>query len=94
MRTNIVIALDTRYKSKKNLYPVILRISHNGRNTSIKLGYSISENDWDETKRQIKKSHSNAESVARMNNLILKKRLDALNVVTRLEEQGKLTNMP
>lgn len=55
MNTNIVVSLDTRRKKKDGTYPVILRLGHNKQTTSISIGISVDEKDWDEKKSLIKK---------------------------------------
>jgi integrase len=93
MSTNISISLDTRRPKEDGSYPIILRISHKRSNTSIPLGYYVSQDDWDEKKRQIRKKCNTVESVTRVNNHLEKKKAVALDVVTRLEDEGKLKSM-
>lgn len=58
---SIKIILDTRRPRKDQTYPVILRVSKNRQNTSVSLGIHVSERDWDDRKRQVRKSHPNAQ---------------------------------
>jgi integrase/recombinase XerD len=90
MNTNIVIALDTRRKKKSGLYPLILRVGHLRRTTSIPLGYSIPEKDWDEKNRVVRKTYEGVNSVTRLNNIIQKKRSDAMDIIMKLDEHGEL----
>jgi integrase len=57
---SVKITLDTRRSRKDQTYPVILRVTKNGRTTSVSLGVHVYEHDWDEQKRQVRKSHPNA----------------------------------
>lgn len=91
MNTNIVISLDTRRKKKDGSCPIVLRLTHNRNTTAIALGYSVPESDWDEKKRKIKSSSKIVSSVTRLNNLLEKKKSEALDIITKLEEEGKLS---
>lgn len=93
MNTNIVVSLDTRRKKKDGTYPVILRLGHNEKTTSIPLGISIDEKDWDEKKRLIRKSYTGANSVSRLNNKIQKDKANAMDVIHKLDESGILQTL-
>ncbi len=91
MSTNIVIALDTRRSKKDGAYPIILRLSHNRKTIPIATGYSVLEKEWDYKNRCIRKSYKGVSSVSRLNNLLAKKKSDAMEVITKLEEQNELS---
>jgi len=91
MNTNIIITLDTRRKKKDGTYPVILRMSHRRKTISISLGISVNEKDWDSKRREIKKTYKGVNSVNRLNNLLSKKKSEAMEVVTKLEETNSLS---
>ncbi|MCB0762539.1 MAG: site-specific integrase [Flavobacteriales bacterium] len=93
MKANVTITLDTRHQDKNNAYPIILRISLNRRNTSIKSGYSIPLEYWDSSKRQVKSSYQGTSSVVRLNKLLLKKKADALDVITKLDDKEELHDL-
>lgn len=93
MNTNIVITLDTRRKKKDGFYPIILRIGHNRTTTAIPLGFHVSEKDWDDKNRLVKKTCLNVGSVTRLNNLIQKKKSDAMDIILKLNEAGELDSM-
>jgi len=93
MNTNIVISLDTRRKKKDGTYPLVMRLGHNARTTSIPIGISISEKDWDEEGRTIKKSYGGVSSIARINNIIQKKKTEAMDIIVKLEEKGLLDTL-
>lgn len=87
--TNIVVSLDTRRPKKDGSYPLILRVGHNERTTSIPLGISIHEKDWDAKTRTVKKSYTGTTTVTRLNNLIQKMKADATDVILKLHESGQ-----
>jgi integrase/recombinase XerD len=93
MNTNIVISLDTRRAKKDGTYPLVMRLGHNERTTSILIGISIHEKDWDVKNRLIKKSYSGVNSVSRLNNMIQKKKTDAMDTVLKLNESGELATL-
>ena len=80
MNTNVVISLDTRRAKKDGTYPVIMRLGHNAQTTSISLGVSVAEKDWDQGKSLVKKTYTGVSSVTRLNNQIGKSKLDAMNI--------------
>jgi integrase/recombinase XerD len=68
------MTLDTRCAKKDGTYPLILRVGHNARTTSIPVGVSLMEKDWDAETRAVKKSYTGTLSITRLNNLIQKKK--------------------
>ena len=90
MNTSIVLALDNRYKKEDGTYPIVLRIIHFGKSCQIGTKIYVSEKDWDDKKRVIKNSFKGSESVTRLNNFLQKKKAEVLDIVTGLEEEGKL----
>lgn len=93
MNTNVVVSLDTRREKKDGTYPIILRLGHNEKTTSIPLGISIGEKDWDEKKRLIKNTYKGTSSVARLNNQIQKTKADVMDVILKLHESGSLQTL-
>jgi integrase/recombinase XerD len=57
------------------------------------LGFSISADEWDENERRIKNSCKRFDSINGVNNLIAKKKIQALDTITRLEDDGTLKNL-
>lgn len=90
INTNIVVSLDTRRKKKDQTYPVIMRLGHNERTTSILLGISVQKKDWDTKNKLVKKSYVGLTSVTRLNNIIQKKKADAMDAILKLHESGQL----
>lgn len=93
MNTNIVISLDTRRKKSDATCPLIMRLGHNGKTTSIPLGISLREIDWDEKARRIRKSYSGVNSITHLNNLIQKSKSEALDIILKLQEQKTLQTL-
>lgn len=93
MSTNVVVSLDKRSQKKDGTFPLILRLGHGDRTASIPLGFSIGADEWDENERRIKNSCKRFDSINRVNNLIAKKKVQALDTITRLEDEGTLKNV-
>lgn len=94
VNTNIVISLDTRRAKKDGSFPVVLRLGHNERTTSIQTGVSVLVKDWDAKNSKVKKSHVGVSSVNRLNNILTKKKADAMDIIFKLDEEGLLAAMP
>lgn len=92
MKTNAIISLDTRREKKGGTYPLVLRITHNRTSISIPLGFDIRKGDFDEQKREVKKSYKGEEGVVRLNKILLAKKAEALDIIAKLTEKGELAN--
>ncbi|NOT91958.1 phage integrase SAM-like domain-containing protein [Ferruginibacter sp.] len=90
MNTNIVITLDTRRQKKDKTYPLIMRLGHNERTTSIQLGINLLEKDWDDKNRIVRKTYEGVNTVSRLNNIIQKKKADAMDIIFKLHESKQL----
>jgi len=93
MNTNVVISLDTRRAKSDGTYPLIMRLGHNKRTTSLPLDINLSKKDWNEERRIIRDSYKGSESVTRLNNKIQKKKAEALDIIHKLDENGQLENI-
>lgn len=93
MNTHIVISLDKRKTKKDGSYPLIMRVTHFRKTTSIPTGISVKKEYWDEKKRQIKKGFDGVSSVNRLNNQLAKKKAEAMDVITALDEKGELPTL-
>lgn len=71
-----------------------MRLGHNERTTSIPLGIDILEKDWDGKNRVVKKSYVGVSTVSRLNNLIQKKKTEAMDIIFKLHEASQLHNLP
>ena len=90
MNTNIVITLDTRRSKKDGTFPIILRLSHQRKTIPVSTGFAIAKADWNEKSRKVKTSYKGAISVNRLNNLMSKKKTEAMEKITKLEDSGEL----
>lgn len=90
MQTYIVISLDERRAKKDGTYPIILRLTHFGKTTSIATGLSIPKEAWDDKKREVKKMYKGVSSVAYLNNTLAKKKAEAMDLITKLDYEGEL----
>ena len=90
MRTYLTLLLDTRRPKKDGSYPIIFRLTHLRKTTSIATGFSISEIFWDQQKCSIKRNYTRTESIARLNTLLLKEEARANDILNKLSDQGKL----
>lgn len=93
MNTNIVISLDTRRSKKDGSYPLVMRLGHNERTTSIPLNISLLEKDWNEKERVVKNTYKGTNSVTWVNNRIQKSKADAMDIILKLNEAGKLDGL-
>ena len=90
MNSSIVISLDTRREKSDKTYPITLRLSHNGKTTSLSTGFSVPVKFWDDTERKIRKSYKGLENVTRVNNFLEKERARALDIITKLHDRNEL----
>lgn len=89
--TSIKVSLDTRRPKADGTYPLILRLTHSRKTTSIKTGIHLKKEDWDEEKLEVKKSYTGTTNVTRLNNEIQKKKAEALDKILRLQEKQNNT---
>ncbi|MFC5410875.1 phage integrase SAM-like domain-containing protein [Larkinella bovis] len=70
--------------NKEGKFPLALRITKDRKSSFIHFGFHLSEDEWDEVKQRVRKSHPNA---TRLNNFILKKLSEANDHSLELETQ-------
>lgn len=87
--TSIKVSLDMRRSKADGTYPIILRLTHDRKTTSIKTGFHIKAEDWDEGSSTVKKSYKGTINVTRLNNEIQKKKAEALDEILKLEGKAK-----
>jgi integrase/recombinase XerD len=87
--TSVKVSLDTRRAKTDGTYPLILRLTHKRKTTSIKTGIHLKKEDWDENSLQVKKSYKGTTNVTRLNNEIQKKKAEALDSILKLGERAK-----
>lgn len=90
MATNIVLSLDTRRPKEDGSFPVILRLTHNRKTTSIATGYTTPRKFWDDRNRCFKSTFKGTESPQRLNNFLAKRKAKMIDIVTKLDEKGEL----
>ncbi len=77
----LTLMLDKRNKKAKK-FPLVIRVSHKRLPKNIQLGYKLSENEWNETKKQIKSPFENS---ARANAKVQKKMTIASEVLSEYD---------
>ena len=87
--TTVSLALDTHVKPD-GTYPVVLRIVHFRKPAQIITGICVKQEHWDEKARCIKPTYRGTQSVTRLNNHLQKKKTEATDKITKLDEIGKL----
>mgnify|MGYP004450780257 FL=1 len=92
MATYIKLSLDTRRKDTKT-FPLIFRLSHNQKSTSISTGHKLAASEWDDKRQKIRPAYKGTESPSRLNNLLQKKMARMVDILTKLEEADKLKYM-
>ena len=93
MKTNVLLALDTRRAKKDGTYPILARIVHHRIATQITTGIYVNDKDWDNNKRLIKSSHKGTESVVRLNNYLGKMKAEIIDTLTKLDEKKLLQSL-
>ena len=91
MDTSITLSLDTRRQRKDGTFPLVLRLGHKQRTTSIPLKVYLQQKDWDAKKKHVRKSHKDTQSIERLNNEIRNTRNDAMNIIQKLHDTGELS---
>lgn len=91
MGLNIRILLDKRRVKSNSTYPLVMRIVYNRVPINVTTGYSVEEKDWDEKRERIKSSSKIYGNINLLNNLIHKKRTRAYDLMTKFEDEGKLS---
>ena len=92
MATYIKLSLDTRRKDTKT-FPLIFRLTHNRKTTSMGTGHQLAVTEWDEKRQKIRPSFKGTESPGRLNNLLQKKMAHMVDILTQLEDKEKLKYM-
>jgi site-specific recombinase XerD len=90
MSTYIIISLDLRRPKKDGTFPIIFRLTHNRKTTSISSGYSTRKKFWDVKNRCLRSSYTGTESVQRLNNLLTKRKSHYIDQITKIQEKDEL----
>ena len=90
MQTSLTLSLDKRRSRKDGKFPVIIRLGHYQKTTSIATGQAIPEECWDDKKKKIKGAYKGTDSLFHLNNMILKELVAYQDKVNKLKESGEL----
>ncbi len=90
MNTSVKLTLDTRRKKKDQSYPIILRLTHLRKTTSIALGHSILEKFWDYSNQKVRTSFKGVSSVNKFNNSLDKEKIKVSDKINELYDKGVL----
>jgi len=90
MQTSLSLSLDTRRKRKDNSFPIIIRLGHFQKTTSIATGQSVQKIYWDDSKKQVRKSYKGVKSVQFLNNLLRSELARAQDIINRLHYKNEL----
>jgi site-specific recombinase XerD len=90
MKTNITLSIDSRRKRKDGMCPIIFRLSHHRKTIAISTGFAVPPEYWNEKNREVKRTYNGVSSVARLNNLLIKKKTELRDGINELEEIGRL----
>ena len=93
MSLNIKLLLDKRRARQDGKYPLIMRLLLDRKSINISLGYSLLENEWDEKNEKIRSKAKLGENVTRLNNVIHKKRTEAYDFFTTLQDSGEINSL-
>ena len=90
MNTYLTLKLDTRRAKSDGTFPIIIRITHLRKTTSIATGFYVQKPDWDNRRGQVKYSYKGAYSVPHLNTLLLKELTRANSILNKLIDNGEL----
>ncbi|MEM9680079.1 MAG: site-specific integrase [Bacteroidota bacterium] len=93
MAHSVKVFLDTRHPKKDGTYSIKLRIRVNGKAFELRQNYAVDPKHWDEDKKAIKTTCKSIPNVTRANLNIIAQKMHALNVLSVLEDEGKLPFM-
>lgn len=85
--------MDTRRQKKDSSYPIILRLTHFRKTTSISLGHSVQKEFWDDKNEKIKRAFKGTNSVSKLNNQFLKEKARAVDIIDALNEKEELDHL-
>jgi len=85
--------LNTTRQKNDGTFPLIIRMTYNRRVINIPLGLSLKDRDWDERNQRIKPSSKIATNITRLNNIIRSKTAHIYDVVTKLEDEEKISRL-
>ena len=90
MKSSANLVLDLRHQKKDNTFSICLRIIHNRTSSYITLDYSVLQDHWDKVNTQITKECKKYSNLVRINNSLIKKRIDAEDIIEKLTASGEI----
>ncbi|WP_190810305.1 site-specific integrase [Flagellimonas sp. S3867] len=90
MQTSLKLSLDKRRTRKDGTFPIIIRLGHFQRTTSISTGQSVHEEYWEKSKERVKRSYKGVESVANLNNILIIEKARAQEIINDLYRRNEL----
>ena len=93
MKTNVTLSIDTRRKRKDGMFPIIFRLSHHRKTIAISTGFAVPLEYWNDKNREVKRTYKGVSSVARLNNLLTKKKTGLRDEINLLEESKRLEGL-
>jgi len=93
MQTSLKLSLDTRRIRKDGSYPIIIRLGHFQKTTSISTGHSVPINYWDDSRQRIRNTYKRVKAINFLNNLLVKQLSNANDVINRLQDCEELDFM-
>ncbi len=79
-----------RRKRRDGTYPIILRLGHFQRTTSISTGQTCSVQDWDTDREKVRRGYKGAISALELNRSLELQKSSALEVINKLRTAGEL----
>lgn len=85
--------LKSDYPKSDGTFSVVIRITKNRRSAYLQTGIFVYENDFDNSSGEVKRTCKLYESVGKVNEYLLKKRLEVNSFLNDLLESGKIEAM-
>jgi site-specific recombinase XerD len=82
--SSVSVILRSNKPLKDGSYPIAIQVIKDRKKTVFHIGYSVSQDDWDEDNKRVRKSHPNS---IRLNNLIQQRLAVASDTKISLETQ-------
>ena len=87
------IFLEQRQTKKDGSKTLKLRITVDRKLIEISTGFSIPPKDWNPKTQTVKATCKTITNVTRLNSLLLRKKSEAMNILTQLQDNGELAQM-
>ncbi|MDC7218195.1 MAG: site-specific integrase [Spirochaetales bacterium] len=94
MGLSVKLLLDTRRERVDKTYPLVMRVIINTKSLQIPTGYTLLKSNWDTKNQKIKSSCKQFDNLSRINNLLHKRKSQAFDILTKLDDDGELDSLP